>query len=640
MKAYIRAFRFLLLAAGLLLVAACASIGSPSGGPRDEDPPRFVRATPAPGAVGVMPKQVTIEFDEIVNVKDAFTNVVISPTSSQTPRVSSQGRKVIIQLPDSLAANTTYTVDFGNSIEDNNEGNKLEGFSYTFSTGPALDSLRIAGIVLDARTLEPQKQVVVGVHQLTADSVFKTQRLERVAKTDDRGRFIIRGLAPGSYRVYALGDVNNDYRWDNPEELIGFYDTMVSPSTAVTEVQDTIWDLKTATVDTIIPRSRTRYLPNDLLLPYFAIDYKPQYVVNYSRVDSTQLKVILNARTPLPSRLRMTTPPGYPEFYRLERSAGNDTLTYWLTPNDLVRTDTLPLALTYQIVNSTYQVDAKTDTLQFITQRPRVAKKEKEKKKKDAEAADTIAPPTPHIDMKLVTTTSGAEVFNPVIIEFQTPLDTLFADRFHLEQKMDTVWKPIVDAPPPVPVDSMQIRRYKIDYPWKYGETYRLTVDTLAAVGIYGLTPKPLQTEIHIKKEEDYSHLRMLVTGLDPESHYTAELLNGSDQPQRAVPVVGDAAIFTNLPSGTYYVRLYEDANDNGRFDTGNYELWLQPETTWYYPKKINLKKNWEVTQNWDINAVAVDLQKPDAIKKNKPERRRNERRKKEVADPDEDDDL
>lgn len=628
MKAYIKAFQALAAAVMLMLIHACASMGSPSGGPRDEEPPHFVRANPAPGAVGVTPKQITIEFDELVNVKDAFTKVVVSPTSSQTPRISSQGRKVIVQLPDSLGENTTYTIDFGNSIEDNNESNKLEGFSYSFSTGPAVDSLRIAGIVLDPRTLEPQKQTVVGVHSLTADSIFKTRRLERVAKTDDRGRFIIRGLAPGNYRVYALGDVNNDYRWDNPEELIGFYDTMVTPTTEATEVQDTIWNLKTATVDTVVARTRTRFLPNDILLPLFAIDYKPQYVVNYSRVDSTQLKVILNAKTPQPARMKMTTAPGYPDFYRLERSAGNDTLTYWLTPNDLVRTDTLPLAFTYQLVSPTYAVDAKTDTLQFITQRPRVpAKKEKEKKKKNKEElTDSVAPPTPHIELKMVTTTSGAEVYMPVIFEFQTPLDTLFADRFHLEQKADTVWKPLPDAPPPTPVDSMQIRRYKIEYPWKYGETYRLTVDTLAATGIYGLTPKPFQTEIKIKREEDYSHLRMLISGADPDAHYIAELLNSSDQPVRAVPVSGNAAIFTDISPGTYYVRLYEDANGNGRYDTGNYELWLQPETTWYYPKKINLKKNWEITQNWDINSVAVDLQKPDAIKKNKPERRKGER--------------
>lgn len=631
---YHNAFFALLAAVAFLLLHSCASMGTPSGGPRDEDPPRFVKANYPSGTTGITPKQINLDFNEIVNVKDAFTNVVVSPTSDQMVRVSSQGRRVIVQLPDSLVPNTTYTVDFGNSIEDNNEGNKLPGFSYTFSTGPTLDTLRIAGIVLGAKDLEPQKQVVVGVHSLTADSVFKTQRLERVAKTDDRGRFIIRGLAPGAYRVFALGDVNNDYRWDNPEELIGFYDTMVSPTTERIEVSDTIYNFATAQVDTILPRVRTRYLPNDLLIPYFAIDYKPQYITNYTRVDSTRIQVILNAPTPQPATLDMTEPPMYEKFYRLDRSERNDTLTFWLEPRDLIATDTLNLALNYQRVTAAGQIENVTDTLEFVTNRPKViAKKEKKKKKDEEEATDSIVPPTPHIDMTIVSSLSQ-EVFAPVLLEFSTPLDTIFADRFHLAQKVDTVWKPLVINP--VRADSASLRRYKIEYPWEYGETYKLTVDTLAAIGIYGLTPKPLEQELHVRKENDYSHLRLQITGLNDTVPAIVELLNTSDQPVRRVRVVNGDAIFTNLNAGTYYARLFEDRNDNGRYDVGNYELWQQPEATYYYPKKIELKKNWEVTQAWDLNALPIDAQKPDAIKKNKPDQPKNQRRKKQQPSDDE----
>lgn len=132
------------------LIASCASIGNPSGGPRDEDPPRFVRANPAPGSVNVDRKRIDIEFDELVNVKDAFQKVVVSPTSKSVPRVSSLGKKVTVQFNDSLLPNTTYTIDFANSIEDNNENNKLQGFTYSFSTGPTLDTLQISGMVLSA----------------------------------------------------------------------------------------------------------------------------------------------------------------------------------------------------------------------------------------------------------------------------------------------------------------------------------------------------------------------------------------------------------------------------------------------------------------------------------------------------------
>ena len=127
MKRFLRHFPFFFV--GAFLAVSCASIGNPSGGPRDEDPPRFVRANPAPGSVNVTPQRINIDFDELVNVKDAFTKVVVSPPSKSVPRVSSSGHRVTVQFNDTLLPNTTYTIDFSNAIEDNNEGNKLQGFT-------------------------------------------------------------------------------------------------------------------------------------------------------------------------------------------------------------------------------------------------------------------------------------------------------------------------------------------------------------------------------------------------------------------------------------------------------------------------------------------------------------------------------
>ncbi|MDE6399413.1 MAG: Ig-like domain-containing protein, partial [Muribaculaceae bacterium] len=329
------------------MMASCASIGNPSGGPRDEEPPRFVRANPAPGAVNVSRDRIDIEFDEIVNVKDAFSKVVVSPVSKSTPRVSSLGRRVTVQFTDTLQPNTTYTVDFSNAIEDNNEGNKLQGFTYSFSTGPQIDTLQISGMVLSADALEPQQGMLVGIYSNLSDTAFSTLPFERIAKTDDRGRFSIKGVAPGKYRIFALADVDNDYRRANPEEAMAFYDFTVSPTAERVEATDTVYDLKTGAVDTVVTRQRTRFLPNDILLRSFESGYKTQFLQNYQRVDSTRIKMIFNAPSDSLPHLDIVGIPGYKDWAVLEGSEHNDTLTYWLLPPSLIATDSLRMAVTY-----------------------------------------------------------------------------------------------------------------------------------------------------------------------------------------------------------------------------------------------------------------------------------------------------
>ena len=209
--------QFILFSVVTLFAAACANIGNPSGGARDEDPPLFVSANPPQGSLNVDKTRISITFNELVNVKDAFSKVVVSPPSRQVPRVASVGKRVTVTF-DSLLPNTTYTIDFADAIEDNNEANKLQGFAYTFSTGAELDSLRISGMVLDSRNLEPRQGILVGVHENLNDSAFVKVPLLRVAKTDDRGQFTIRGLKECTYRLFYLDDKDIVFIFEIPEE--------------------------------------------------------------------------------------------------------------------------------------------------------------------------------------------------------------------------------------------------------------------------------------------------------------------------------------------------------------------------------------------------------------------------------------
>ena len=184
-----------------LVLAACASIGSPDGGPYDEEPPVLLKATPALNSTGVTVADITLEFDENVTLQNAFENVVVSPPQFEMPEIKYSGKKVTVELFDTLKPNTTYSIDFGSAIVDNNESNPYENFAYVFSTGETVDTLAVSGTVLNAADLEPIKGMMVGLHSCLDDSAFNTLPFERVSRTDSRGRFTIKGIAPGEYRV-------------------------------------------------------------------------------------------------------------------------------------------------------------------------------------------------------------------------------------------------------------------------------------------------------------------------------------------------------------------------------------------------------------------------------------------------------
>lgn len=600
---------------------SCARIGSPSGGRRDEMPPQMVKAHPAPNSRNFSGHRVVLDFDEFVNVKDAMTNVVISPPGETTPRVMSQGRHVYVNFQDTLLPNTTYTIDFGSAIEDNNEGNVLENFSYTFSTGEDLDTLRIAGMVLSSDGLEPMQRKLVGVHRNHADSAFIKLRFDRMARTDDRGRFSIEGLSPGEYRVFAIDDADGNLRYSSPEEEIAFYEVSVTPSVTETETIDSIYNLRSERLDTVVKRVRPLYLPNDLLLRSFVTDRKQQYIASYTRVDSTRLDIKMGAAGKTMPRFSLVGAPELDDWYVGEHSVTNDTISLWLTRPSIIRSDTLRVSVSYEKLDSLSNYVTATDTLRFLTDRPRVRKNDTKKKK---EAVDTVPPPTVFM---MVSNLSGSvlDYGKPIVFETQVPLARLDTLGFHLEERKDSLWLPM---PPPLPqlIDTLNPRRYKVDVPAVYGKEMRLLIDSVALSGINGLHNNTQELQVKIRARDEYSSLKVNLSGIPEGVPAFVELLQSADVISRRATVRGDEAMFENLLPGKYYMRLYLDYNGNGRYDTGDYHLQRQPEQVFYYPKQLTIKQNWEKEESWNILATAMDQQKPRALLKNRPTLKRGEK--------------
>lgn len=618
---------FIIIAAAVMY--SCANIGNPSGGPIDKTPPIFMRSNPTPNAVNVKDRKIEIFFDEIVTLKDPSTKIIVSPAQTEMPRMSALGRKVTVELVDSLLPNTTYTIDFSNSIQDNNEGNAIDNFAFAFSTGSVIDSMRVSGYVLDSRTLEPMQSVVVGLQSNLVDSAFHKEKLQRVALTNDRGQFTIRNVSPGSYHIFALKDLDRDYKFGNPTEDIAFLDSIIVPSIGSREAADTVYnDLNE--IDTIMRATRPAYFPNDILLSMFNEDRKSQYLANNLRVDSTRISLTFAAASDTLPSLSIVGRNGVPDqWYTLERSQTNDTLTYWIRPPHLVSADTLMVATTYLRTDTASNLSWGTDTLKFTFQRQKAKKK---KKNEETDSLEQIR------FMELHPLANGTqEVYAPLLLQTGTPIERYSREAFHLQRKLqnDTTFYPAEIKSIALRDSTLNRRDLMLKVDWEPGAAYTLAVDSLAMTDIYGLQTKPLKVDFNVRKMEEYGNIVFNIPAVRDSA--IVELLDGTEKIVLRAPVKSHRAELLNLLPGKYYARLFIDRNGNGKYDTGNYDMHLQPEETVYYPGAINLKKNWDVEQTWDIYATPIDKQKPEAIKKNKPERKKWEKVNTEKTETDED---
>lgn len=622
---------------GLVLMAvllySCASIGRLEGGPYDEQPPRFVKGTPAPGSLHYAKKKMVIEFDEYIKLEKPNEKIVISPPQVQQPTIKASSKKVIVTLEDTLKLNTTYTIDFGDAIQDNNEGNPLEAFTYTFSTGAELDTMAIAGTLLNAENLEPIKGMLVGLHSNLADSAFTKLPFDRVGRTDSRGRFSIRGVAPGQYRLYALQDADQNFAFSQPMEAIAFYDSLIVPTMEQRLRHDTLWQ-DSLTIDTVIDRNYTHFLPDDLMLRAFKEKVFTQRLARSERPNQRELFFYFTAPAdslPLLKGLNFDEK----EAFIIEQTTGrNDSLHYWIKDSLIYQLDTLQFSLSYLYTDSLKQLSMRTDTLNLVSKiRPKSEKElEKERKEREKELekkrkkgdADTIQTVFLPVD---IYAPSAMDVYDYLTFTFKEPLSRIDTLSLHLQQKVDTLWE---DRSFTLQRDSLDYKIYNL-YPaedWQFDGTYALTVDSMAFHGLYGLFTDKVRKEFKVKKQEEYGAIFFDVSGADSTAF--VELLDGQDKVIRTVPVVDGKADFYFLNPGKYGARLVNDRNGNGVWDTGSYAVKRQPEEVYYYWQVLELKANFELTQTWNIQERPLDRQKPDELKKQKPDedkkKRRNER--------------
>ena len=580
------------------LVYACANRGTgPTGGPKDTTPPKVMKSTPANGSLNFKKKQVQIEFDEMVSIDKPNENVIISPPQLKPPDIKSYGKSVMVNFNEDLMDSTTYSINFGNGIVDLNEKNALKNYVFSFSTGNEIDTLQISGTVVGADDLTPLSGIMVGIYRESNDSVFFKKPFLRIGRTDENGRFTISNIKKGKYKIFALGDANHDNMFQ-PGESLALCDSLITPTFRREQMRDTIWKDSTE-IDSIHTFMGTHYLPDNVTLQLFKENKKRQYFVKYERKEPYSFSLFFNAPAEKLPELEALNFK-WDKNYILQKSAHNDTLTYWMTDSVIWKTDTLQFRMTYLKSDSVFKLRPATDTVSIILRKLKINTKAKKATKVKVEPLRFTTNINPTF-----------EVYSPITLNFEAPLTLIDRSKIKLYQKVDTIYKQIQYKWRQL--DSTKIN-FAMDYKWVPEKSYQLRIDSAAFKSIYDRTSNKLKNDFKIRSLDEYSSVKMLLAKFNPKVVF--QILDIKDAVIASKPALEKGTIFEYLRPGSYYMRLFIDENGNGLWDPGELVSHRQPEQVFYYPKKLTLKANWDFEETWDYMQIPLLQQKPAELKK------------------------
>ncbi len=629
-----RRLQYCLLAISCLLLAVgCARMGSPDGGWYDDDPPVVLGSMPADKATGVNTKKINIYFDEYIKLADATQNVIVSPPQLEMPEIQAKGKKIVVELKDTLKPDMTYTIDFSDAISDNNEDNPLGNYTFTFSTGQQTDTLEVSGTVLSAENLDPVSSILVGLYEDLADSAFRTKPLLRVARTDANGHFVIKGVAEGEYRIYALQDADGNYKFTQKSEMIAFSHETYKPYVKPDIRQDTIWR-DTLHIDSIAQVHYMHYYPDDIVLTAFQEIQTDRYLLKTERKEADRINIFFSygsEQLPIIRGLNFNSD----DAFIVETNAKKDSITYWLRDTLLVNQDTLRMDLTYQMTDSLGRLVEHTDSaIEVLAKTPYEKRvkaqqkeyetwlKQQEKKRKREEPYDSIYPVKP-LEPKY----NAPQSMDPnrsIHIEVPTPPAVLDTAGIHLYTKIDTLW---YNASYEFRQRDSLLRCYELVVDWKPGSEYSFEVDSAAIVDIYGKACKPYKQGIKVKTLDDYATLFFDISGYTDSAAVVVQLLDKSDKPVAKSKMESDhTASFYYVGPGIYYARAFIDRNDNGVWDTGDYDADQQAEAVYYYSREIETKAKFDITLSWNLTQLPLNQQKPSNLVKKKAEKKRQRR--------------
>lgn len=612
---YIRKVFFILAlvttAYGLLFTSSCARIGHPTGGLKDTVPPVLLKTQPEQGALFFNKKRVSITFDEYVQLKEADKQFIMSPPPERRPTLTIKGKSVVVAFNSPLKDSTTYQLNFGTSIADNNEGNPYDEYRFAFSTGAELDSLRVEGLALDAYTDQPVEKMMVYLYESMSDSVVLKVRPDNLTRTNEYGEFLAENLKNKPYKIVMLDDANKNYKYDVGQEAIGFLDLPVEP------VDDTAMHYHRHHDEHEADSLKHDHDDIKLVLRMFTEELQTQYITSCEQVEKRALKMTFNA--PFPKLDSLAIDSMDVSKFVVEASPRQDTLIYWFADTSARVPDTLKVNFVYLKTDTLGKLSPSREKRRFIFV---------EKKKEEAaapskqsgigglfsrivgtEEVDTTPKKPAHWTLRPSLKTASAGPIEHVSVAFAAPLvatdvrQIVFEERQINPRSKDTTFTKVKYA---LERDSIRLRSYRFAADWKENTFYRYTILPDAFYDIYSQTNDTVKGEFTTVNPEKLSTL--IIDFSNVEGSYVVQITDpkGKNIVREQTLSANKKVEFKYVNPSSYSIRVIKDDNANGKWDTGNYFKHIQPEYATFL-KTNDGKLEFAFRQGWDME-LSVDM--------------------------------
>ncbi|MBE0674710.1 MAG: Ig-like domain-containing protein, partial [Bacteroidales bacterium] len=589
---------YIYLSIVLLLAAACAKQGAPSGGPKDTTPPEVIKTEPQNGATNFTGKTITISFDEFVTLDKIQEKFMMSPPVIKKPDIAVKGKNIVITIDEELRDSTTYTLYFQDAIRDLNESNILENYQFRFSTGRYIDSLSLAGEVFQAFNLEVPERMLIMLHSNLSDTAPLKLIPDYISMSDQQGYFTINNLHEGRYRLFALEDMNSNRKYEPGDESFAFADAIVeiSPMNNYSPlVADSILHVEEA--DSTHRHAHLRE-PDYLLYSSASVKTK-YYLAATARRQAKLLEYFFSV--PLDTMKFTFEAAGLTQDdYFTEITRNRDTIRLWLRDSAVYNQPLIETIITYPFTNTGDSVVYKTDTIPMRFIQPRATR-------------GNIA--LKGLAMQVNATRTGIPPGRDIMIVPESPLRSADFSLFSITLAGDTTGLTMPFEPE---FDTLVPRQIRIKQTLEPGKEYILTMLPGAMTSIYGETNDTASYRFPVRLSSTYGTLNTMLK--EYEGSVIVQLLDGRESLIMETQAVSPGkASFSFIENGTYRLKVIYDTDGNGKWTPGDFLKGRQPEMVSYFPKVLEIKSNWDLEEDWDIS---IPGQKDQGLRTKQPQKR------------------